>query len=244
MLVLASSLGTTLGMWEEQAARLASRFRVLRCDLRGHGRSPVPQAPYSIAGLGGDLLALLDRAGVERASLCGISIGAMAGMWLAAHAPERLSRLVLCCTSARVASPELYRERAATVRREGLEPIADAVIERWFTPRFLAREREMVQRMRDELVGTAPEGYAGCCEAIAGMDLRADLDAIVAPTLVIAGAEDRATPPDHGREIAGAIPDARFEVVPGAAHLANLEQPVLVTELIAGHLKPVEEERR
>jgi 3-oxoadipate enol-lactonase len=243
VVVLAPSLGTTLGVWAHQAARLAEDFRVLRCDLRGHGRSPAPEGPYSIAELGGDLLALLDRVGVERASLCGISIGAMAGMWVAAHAPERVSRLVLCCTSARVESPERYRERAATVRREGLEAVADGVVERWFTPSFRAREPAVVERMRGQLVQTPAEGYAGCCEAIAGMDLREDLDAIAAPTLAIAGAEDLATPPDHARAIAAAIPDARFELVPDAAHLANLEQPARVAELIAGHLKPVEEER-
>jgi 3-oxoadipate enol-lactonase len=227
LLILTGSLGTELSMWDPQAAPLAERFRVLRYDLRGHGASEVPPGPYALSELGHDLLALMDELGIERAALCGLSIGGMVSMWLAAHAPERVTRLVLFCTSAYLGGA--YAERAAAVRERGIEPIADAVIERWFTPGF---DPDVVARFRRALVATPAEGYAGCCEAIAGMDLRGDLGLVRAPTLVVAGADDPATPPDHGHEIAEGIEGAEFNVIPGAAHLASVQQPARATELI------------
>lgn len=225
--VLTGSLGTELSMWDPQVAALADDFRLLRYDLRGHGGSEVPPGPYALADLGEDLLALMDAVGIERAVLCGLSIGGMISMWVAANAPERVDRLVVFCTSAYLGSA--YAERAAAVRERGIEPIADAVIERWFTPGF---DPATVARFRRGLVGIPAEGYAGCCEAIAGMDLREDLGSIRASTLVVAGADDPATPPDHGQAIAEAIPGAQFAVIPKAAHLATVEQPARATELI------------
>jgi 3-oxoadipate enol-lactonase len=235
--VLSGSLGTDLSMWDPQADRLAERFRVLRYDLRGHGDSAVPPGPYAMSDLGEDLLALMDQIGIERAALCGLSIGGMLSLWIAANAPERVSRLVACCTSAYLGEETPYAERAATVRRAGLEPIADAVVERWFTPRFAHERPETVGAMRERLIAVPPEGYAGCCEAIDGMDLRSALGAIRAPTLVIAGDEDPATPPEHGRAIAEAIPGAEFTVVPEAAHLAPVEHPEDLTALILNFLE-------
>jgi 3-oxoadipate enol-lactonase len=226
-LILTGSLGTDLSMWDPQVAPLSQRFRLLRYDLRGHGGSAVPPGPYALSDLGQDLLALMDEVGIERAPLCGVSIGGMISMWVAAHAPDRVERLVLFCTSAYLRSA--YAERAATVRESGIAPIADAVIERWFTPGF---DPATVARFRRVLVAVPREGYAGCCEAIAGMDLRGDLASIRAPTLVVAGAEDPATPPAHGRAIADAIAGAEFTAIPGAAHLASVEQPAHATELI------------
>jgi len=231
-LVFTGSLGTDLTMWEPQAELLGPRFCTLRYDMRGHGKSPAPPGPYSIADLGGDLLALLDRLGIERASLCGLSIGGMISMWVAAHAPERVDRLVLCCTSAQLGPRESWLERAATVRADGVGAIADAVLGRWFTAGFAAAHPDVIERMRGILSSTDREGYAGCCEAIADMDLRPDLPSIIAPTLVVAGAEDPATPPEHGRLIADLIPGARFEVISPAAHLATIERPDLTTAMI------------
>ena len=226
-LILTGSLGTDLSMWDPQVELLAERFRLLRYDLRGHGGSEVPPGPYALSDLGHDLLALMDEVGIERAALCGLSIGGMISMWLAAHAPERVERLVLLCTSAYLGSA--YAERAATVRERGIEPIADAVIERWFTPGF---DPEVVARFRRMLVATPAEGYAACCEAIAGMDLRADLASVRAPTLVVAAADDPATPPDHVHAIAEGIEGAELSVIPGAAHLASVQQPARASELI------------
>ncbi len=243
VVVLGPSLGTDLSIWEPQAKKLADRFRVLRYDLRGHGSSPVPAGPYSIADLGADLLALLDRLEIERAALCGISIGGMASMWAAAHAPARVTGLVVCCSSALLDPERSYHARAETVLERGIEETADAVLARWFTPGFAEANHAVVERMRRILIATPPQGYAGCCEALAGLDLRAELALIDAPTLVLSASEDLATPPEHGRLIAERIRTARMEVVPDAAHLANVEQPELVGELILGHLDPTEEER-
>jgi 3-oxoadipate enol-lactonase len=238
-LALSNSVGTSLAMWDAQVPALATSFRVLRYDMRGHGASSVPDGPYSIADLGRDLISLLDSSGIERTSLCGLSIGAMVSIWVAAHAPDRVDRLILCCTSSWLGPVRsaAYRERAAAVREHGMEPIADAVLERWFTPAFRAARPEVAELVRARFVATAPEGYAGCCEALSELDLRDELPRVQAPTLVVAGAEDPATPPDDGRVIAERIDGARFELVPSAAHLANIEQPELVTRLIEGFLK-------
>jgi 3-oxoadipate enol-lactonase len=232
VIAFTGSLGTDVTMWQSQADRLSDRFRALRYDIRGHGRSEVPPGPYSMAELGSDLLALLDRLGIERAALCGLSIGGMISMWVAAHAPERVERLVLCCTSAELGPREGWVERAATVRADGVEAIADAVLARWFTPTFAQAHPDVTQRMRQILTNTPREGYAGCSEAIGDMDLTGDLGSITAPTLVLAGSDDPATPPDHGERIASLIPGARFEIVSPAAHLATVERPDLTTAMI------------
>lgn len=226
------SLGTDLTMWQTQSDRLGERFRTLRYDVRGHGRSEVPDGPYSIDELGSDLVALLDRLGIERAALCGLSIGGMISMWVAAHHPERVGRLVLCCTSALLGPPEGWHQRAATVRADGVGAVADAVLERWFTPAFASEHPELIESMRAKLVATPPEGYASCCEAIAAMDLTGDLPSISAPTLVLAAEQDLATPPEHGRRIAELIPGARFQTVSPAAHIAAVERPDLTTAMI------------
>jgi 3-oxoadipate enol-lactonase len=231
-LAFTGSLGTDLTMWQLQADVLKPHFCTLRYDLRGHGASEVPPGPYSMDDLGSDLVALLDRLGIERASLCGLSIGGMISMWVAAHAPERVERLVLCCTSARLGPAESWLERAAIVRAEGVQAVADAVLDRWFSPRFTQSHPEVIERMRAGLNATPREGYAGCCEAIAAMDLTGDLSLITAPTLVVSATEDPSTPPEHGRRIAELIPGARFEVVPNARHIASIEQADLITALI------------
>jgi 3-oxoadipate enol-lactonase len=236
VVVLSNSLGTTHRMWDEQLPALAERFRVLRYDTRGHGDSAAPPGPYSIEGLAGDALALLDELGIERVSWCGVSLGGMTGLWLAANAPERIERLVPCCTAAYLPPADAWTDRAATVRAEGMAAVADAVLERWFTPDLADREPDTVERFRTELLQTPPEGYAGCCEAIAGHDVRGLLASISAPTLVIAGEEDPATPPALGEEIAGGVPGARFEVVPHGRHLANVERADAVTPMLLEHL--------
>jgi len=207
-------------------------------DMRGHGRSPAPPAPYDIADLGGDVVELLDMLGVERCHFCGLSIGGMIGLWLAAHSPERVDRLVVCCTSAHMPPAEAWRGRAETVRAAGsTEPIADPVLGRWLTPQFTQDHPEGRDRLRGMLVAPDAEGYAACCGAIERMDLRADLARIVAPTLVISAREDPSLPPDHGARIAAAVPGARYECLDDAAHLANVEQPAAVTRLILDHLE-------
>jgi 3-oxoadipate enol-lactonase len=235
-LVLSNSLGSTLAMWDPQVAALAATHRVIRYDLRGHGASPVPDGPYALDDLGADVLALLDRLEVERASFAGISLGGMITLWLAIHAPDRVERVLPCCTAAYLGPPEAWAERIELVRRKGTRALAPSVVERWLTPAYGERHPEAVARLRAMIAGTPDEGYAGCCAAIQHMDLRPDLPRIDAPTLVIAASEDPSTPPEHGERIAAAIPGARLEVVEGAAHLANIERPDEFTALIRGFL--------
>jgi 3-oxoadipate enol-lactonase len=236
VLALPSSLGTTTELWDANVQAWSETFRLLRYDQRGHGRSEVPPAPYSIEDLGRDFVSLLDELGIERVSFCGLSLGGATAMWLAANVPARIDGLVLGCTSSRFGDPETWLDRAAIVRDKGPEAIADTVLERWFTPQFARERPEVPARFRELLVTTPREGYAGCCEALAGWDLRDGLGQIEAPTLVIAGAEDTAAPADHGRLIADRIPKARLVVLPGAAHLGNVERSGAFSSLVTEHL--------
>jgi 3-oxoadipate enol-lactonase/4-carboxymuconolactone decarboxylase len=238
VLVMANSLGTTMRMWDDQAPALRERFRLLRYDHRGHGGSPIPPGPYAIDDLGRDALALLDRLGIERFSFCGLSIGGMVGMWLASEAAERVERLVLCCTSALLGPKEMWDERIAVATAQGMDALVDSVVPRWFTPDFFSGAPGTVEKAARMLRETDPEGYAGCCAAIRDMDLRGRLGAIRAPTLLIAGADDPATPPEHAELIRGSIPDARLVIIAHAAHLANIEQPEEVTRTVLDHLEP------
>jgi 3-oxoadipate enol-lactonase len=239
VVLMGGSLGTTLAMWDAQAGALAERFRVVRFDHRGHGGSAAPPGPYELADLGGDVLALLGRLGVERASYCGLSIGAMVGTWLAAHAPERIERLALFGTSVHLPPPERWSERARQVREAGtVEVIADEVLSRWLTPPFAAEHPEAVARLRGMLVATPPEAYAACCHALERMDLRPDVPRIQAPTLVVAGAQDASTPPEHGEAVAATIRGARFELLSPCAHIAAVERAGDVTRLLLEHLQP------
>jgi 3-oxoadipate enol-lactonase len=239
--VLASSLGTTLQMWDPQVPTLASGRRVVRYDARGHGRSPVPPGPYTIEQLSDDLLALLDRLDVERAHLVGLSLGGMTAMNLAADRPDRVASLSLLCTSARLGPEQMWIDRAHTARTQGMRVLAPTVVERWLTARFRAEHPDQAAAMQKMVESIPAEGYAGACDAIQHMDLRERLASITAPTLVVAGADDPATPPEHGRLIADSIPGSRFEVIDDAAHLANIEDPARVTELLVEHIDDAEE---
>ena len=236
VLALSNSLGTTHRMWDPQLDALTERFRVLRYDTRGHGESPAPPGPYSVEELSGDALALLDRLEVERALWAGVSLGGMTGLWLAAHAPERIERLAACCTAAHLPPVDMWEDRAATARSEGMGALAEATLGRWFSPTFHESDPDTVERFRVDLLATPPEGYASCCIAISRHDVRDRLGSIEAPTLVIAGENDPATPPDKAEEIVAGVPGARLEVLPGAQHLANVELPDEVNGLLLEHL--------
>jgi 3-oxoadipate enol-lactonase len=231
--VLAGSLGSTLAMWDPQVAALAGEFRVIRYDHRGHGGSPCPGGRYALEDLAGDALALLDRLELERASFCGLSLGGMVGMWLGAHAPERIDRLVLAGTTAYFGPPERWIERAAQVEAEGMGPVAEATMARWFTAVFAG-----TAPYQETLASTPAEGYIACCNALAVWDFRSELIGISAPTLVVVGAEDPATPPEQAEAIAEGIPGARLAVISGAAHLVNVEQPEAFNRAVLDHLQP------
>lgn len=235
VLVLGGSLGTTRDMWRPQVDALGGRYRLLAFDHRGHGASPAPPGPYQIDDLGTDLLALLDALDLARVHYAGLSLGGMLGMWLASRAPDRVDRLALLCTAAYLPPAQGWLDRAATVRTHGMGAIASPVLARWFTPGYPAGHPDTVTNLRAQFVANPPEGYAGCCEAIAALDLRPALPGITAPTLVLSGADDLAIPPPLGAEIAAAVPDARFDVLPHAAHLASIEQAETVNTLLHKH---------
>ena len=237
VVLLSNSLGSTHRMWDAQLAELEQHFLVVRYDTRGHGASPVPEGPYSIDDLADDVVALLDGLGVETAHLIGLSLGGMTVLRVAARNPERVRRLAVLCSGAQLAPAQAWTDRAALVRAEGAGAVAASVVERWFTAEYLdSRPRERADWER--MIGSTPaEGYAGCCEAIAKLDLRQELSAVTAPTLVIAGLDDPATPPAKLEEIADGIADARLLVVPHAAHLANAERPDVVTPALLEHLR-------
>lgn len=236
VLVLGNSLGTSRMIWDRQAPALSEHFRLLRYELPGHGGAAAGPGPYTIGGLAAGVLALLDSYGIERAAYCGISLGGMIGMWLAANAPERIAALGLVCTSAYLPPAEGWLARAELVRASGPASISAQSAGRWFTAEFADREPAVVAAFIAELERVDPDGYAGCCHAIAQLDLRVDLASITAPTLVISGAQDPATPPEHGAAIAAGIPGARPVVIPGAAHLANVSSPHEVTGALLDHL--------
>lgn len=235
--VLSGSLGTTMAMWQPQLAPLGERFRVVRFDTRGHGGSAEPPGPYAIADLGRDALALLDALELERVAWIGVSLGGMVGIWLASNAPDRIERLVLCCSSAHMPPPQAWLERAAAVRAAGtVDVVADAVIGRWLTERWAAGHRREAAALRAMLASSPAGGYASCCEAIATMDQRSALASIRAPTLVIGGRHDAAAPPAaHAALLAERIAGARYELVDGA-HLSSVECADTVNDLIIDHI--------
>ena len=234
-LVLCNSLGTDLSMWDAQAEALASSFFVVRVDTRGHGQSGTSDAPFGIDRLGLDIIALLDHLRIERAAVCGISMGGLVGQWLGIHHPQRLTALVLANTAARIGSGEAWQARAALVRRDGMGAVADGAAARWFTPAFIERETATVAGMVDKLRAQNAIGYAACCEALAQGDLRSEVPAITVPTLVIAGEHDPVTTVEDGRWLRQQIAGASLATV-AASHISNVEQPQQFTALLHAFL--------
>jgi 3-oxoadipate enol-lactonase len=234
VVVLANSLGAARGMWDPQVPALAERYRVVTYDMRGHGTSPAPSGPYTLDDLVDDLVALLDRLGADRAHVAGLSLGGMVGLRLAAREPARVHRLAALCTSAKT-EPQGFLDRAAAVRANGTAPIAGTVVSRWLTPTYAAEHPDLVARLEAMVAGCDDEGYAACAEVVAGIDLRADLARVAAPTLVISGADDLALPPAHQQAIAEGIAGAELLSISPGAHLANLERPPAVTDALLAH---------
>ena len=222
LLVLSHSLGVAMAMWEPQLEVLGSHFRLLRYDTRGHGESSVPAGPYSIRELGEDVLRLMDLLGLERASFCGLSMGGVIGQWLGVHAPHRIEKLVLANTAAKIGTSESWNARIATVDAQGLGPVIEGTLERWFTTEFRELHPQVVASTRAMLRATETAGYVGCCAAIRDADFRGELSAISVPTLIACGTHDPVTTVDDGRFMAGQIPESNLVEV-AAAHLSNIE---------------------
>jgi 3-oxoadipate enol-lactonase len=235
VLILSNSLGTDFSMWDPQMAELGQRFRVLRYDTRGHGKSSVTSGDYTIEQLGRDVLGLLDSLHLDRVHFCGISMGGVIGIWLGIHAPNRLLRLVISNTAARIGTKEVWNARIATVRKDGMKSVATTVVERWFTPGFRASYPEKVTALREMLERAPAEGYAACCAAIRDMDQRAMVAQIDIPTLVIYGGSDSVIPLADTHFLANQIRGAA-EVELAAAHLSNVEQAEVFTEAVCKFL--------
>jgi 3-oxoadipate enol-lactonase/4-carboxymuconolactone decarboxylase len=244
VIVLSHSLGLDHGMWDAQAADLLPHFRVLRYDTRGHGASSATPGDYSIAELGRDVLAIVDACGVERFAFCGLSLGGMIGLWLAAHASERLTHLVLANTTSRLSDPQPMEARRRAVLDNGMSAIEDLVMGRFFSPAVLASPSPQVGTARRTLLSTNPVGYAGCCAAIRDMDQTVFLARIRVPTLVISGDLDVGMPWDsHAAILTRAIEGARAVRLP-AAHISNLERPRSFSAALLDFLVPAPAERR
>ncbi len=234
VVVFSNSVGTTLEMWDAQARALSDRYRCLRYDARGHGRSQVLDQPITIDDLADDLAGLLDALGVAQAHIVGLSLGGMTAQAFGVRHPDRAESLTLMATAAYL--PHGYDKRAETVRAQGMGVIVDAVLARWFTPDFAAAHPEVITPMRERFLQLDPRGYAVCCMAIHDMDLRASNAAIRAPTLIIAGADDPATPPAMLEDIRTRIPQAELIVLPRAAHIPAVEQADRVNRHLAAFL--------
>lgn len=235
-LILSNSLGTRLEMWDRQMPALSKIRRVVRYDKRGHGLSEVKVGPTSFARLTLDAVELLDHLGIARADWCGLSMGGMSGMWAATHHGERFGKVVLCNTAASMQPPDLWNQRIAIVKKDGLKPLISSIVDRWFTKRFQEADRQAVAEIVAMLETTPPEGYASASAAIRDMDQRWSIRAITHPVLVISGTHDGSTPPARGREIAEAIPGAAY-VELDAAHLSNIEDEARFTKALTDFLK-------
>ncbi|MCW5254201.1 3-oxoadipate enol-lactonase [Streptomyces sp. SHP 1-2] len=231
-LLLGPSLGTSYALWDTVAPELSVRHRVIRWNLPGHGGSaPDPIGPGATVGdLAGLVLELADALGLDRFAYAGVSLGGAVGLHLAVHHPDRVASLAVLCSAARFGDGGPWRERAARVRAEGLGWLLESAPQRWFTPGFTVPGLLRDHREAD------PGAYAACCDALAAFDLRDRLGEITAPTLLVAGREDPATPPARLREIADAVPGAALAEIPGASHLAPAERPEAVLAALRGHL--------
>ncbi len=237
VLVFINSLGCDLRIWQEVIPAFTDRFRVVLYDKRGHGLSDAPPAPYTIDDHTDDLLALLDHLGIGKTSLVGLSVGGMIAQRMAVQSPDRVQSITLCCTAAKIGTAELWAERIGAVETGGIEPIADAVLQRWFTPLFRETRADELAGWRNMLVRTPPGGYSGTCAAIRDTDLRPDAGRIAVPTLCVAGDQDGSTPADLVKGTADLIPGARFALIEGAGHIPCVEKPDELSGLIKKHLR-------
>jgi 3-oxoadipate enol-lactonase len=222
VLMLSNSLGTDLSMWDAQVKSFEQHYRVLRYDMRGHGASSVPSGPYTMEQLGNDVLGLLNKLDIPRIHFCGLSIGGAIGQWLGIHAAPRLHKLILCNTAAKIGTEQTWNSRIADVNQHGLQSIADATMQRWFTPGFRSASASRVQRMRETLLAVDPVGYTASCAAIRDTDQREAVGRIDAPVCIIAGSEDPVTTVADAEFLRSQIPGAELNILP-AAHISNVE---------------------
>ncbi|HEY7651050.1 MAG TPA: 3-oxoadipate enol-lactonase [Methylomirabilota bacterium] len=238
VVTLSHSLATDLSMWDPQLKALTARYRVLRYDTRGHGGTDAPAGAYTLEQLADDARALLRALGVQRTHWIGLSMGGMIGQALALAAPELFLSLSLCDTSSRIpaeAKP-LWQERIKTAETQGMEPLVEPTLGRWFTAPFREQRKDVVDLVRAMIRATPPRGYAGCCHAISALDLTDRLSAIKVPTLIVVGEDDQGTPVAASRAIQAQIGGSQLEILKSAAHLSNMEQPEAFTRAVTSFL--------
>ncbi len=238
-LVFANSLGTDARIWDDVIAPLSTTYRILSYDKRGHGLSDAPPGPYSLDEHVDDLLGLADLAGFTRFGLAGVSIGGLIAQRTAIRKPNRIAALVLCDTAAKIGSDRMWNDRIAAVRKSGIASISEMVLDRWFSPSFKTDNPAGYAGWRNLLERTPAEGYAATCISLRDADLTDQLSSIALPTLVVAGEEDRSTPPDLVRATADRIPNARFEIIPGAGHIPSIEAPERLLALMQSYFKEI-----
>jgi 3-oxoadipate enol-lactonase len=241
VVTMSHSLATDLGMWEPTVAALKGAYRVLRYDTRGHGGSDAPRGAYTLGQLADDAAALLRALGIAATHWVGLSMGGMIGQTVALQSPGLFRSLSLCDTSSRVPAEArpLWAERIRTAETQGMEPLVEPTLQRWFTAPFREREKTLMARVGAMIRATPPHGYAGCCHAIAALDLTDKLSAITIPTCVIVGEDDPGTPVAASRAIHERIKGSRLEIIPSAAHIANMEQPDAFNRALTGFLASV-----
>jgi 3-oxoadipate enol-lactonase len=235
---LSHSLSTDISMWEPQVAALASRYTVLRFDTRGHGASAVPPAPYTLEEMAQDVLGLWDALGIERSHFVGLSMGGMIGQHVALAAPGRLASLTLADTTSRYPAEArvVWPERIRVVREQGMGALVESTLARWFTEPYRQTHPELMAKIGALIRSTPVEGFVGCCHAIPAIDVTERLRALALPALVMVGADDAGTPPEWAREIASALPGARLEIIPDAAHLSSIQQAEAFNRLLLNFL--------
>lgn len=234
-LVLAHALGTNLTLWDHQVELLQGSFRILRYDSRGHGKSPADRGPYTISMLASDVLSLLDELGVARAHFCGISMGGLVGQYLAVHHPERIATLVVSNTAAKIGTLAKWERRIRAVGNAGMSAVVDEVLEGWFSDRFRGMHPSIVASLAQALKETSPEGYIGCCQALRDADLSQDIERVKAPTLIIAGTEDQATPLAASEFLHEKIRDSQL-IALKSAHLSCIETAAEFTDHLSKFL--------
>lgn len=231
-LVLIHSLGADSRMWADQIPELEKHRRVIWIDLPGHGSSDAEKGDYTIESLGLDIADVAGEAGFETFDVCGISLGGVISLWLAIDLQERVDRLIACNTGAKIGTAEAWSERIETVLEGGMEAIRDAVVPRFITTDLEQRRPDAYGKVYEMFDAIDPVGYAGCCAALRDMDLRDSVAEISAPTLLVGGSEDIATPPDTMESLHGSISGSRLRIIEGAAHLSNIDQPQRFNETV------------
>ena len=231
-MVFSNSLGTDHRLWDRRMPAVQDRFRVVRYEACGHGVSDLPIGRVTIDRLAQDLLALLDHLAIDRAVVCGCSLGGVIALWLAVNRPERLTGAVLANTGAKVGTDESWNARIAAVRAGGTVAVRDQVVGRFLTPEFRARDPETTSLIGGMLEATNPDGYIAACEALRESDLRAAAARVRVPVLIIGSERDQSTPPALSRELHASIVGSELVMIPNAAHLSNVEQPAVFNEAL------------